>query len=897
MAKVFLFDGTGLLYRAYFAIDQSLSTTTGVPTGALFGVARMLIKFIKEHIKISEDYCAFIIDVKGGSTYRKELYEKYKAHRPETPEPLVRQLDYVEDLVNGFGIKLLKLHGYEADDIIATLVRNFNEEKDKLGISEINIVTSDKDLLQLVSDNVFVWRIEKGVTDIKKYTKKDVYERYGVYPHQIADFLALVGDVSDNIPGVPGIGEKTAAKILQDFGNVENALKQQDKLSEKLKEKLTSYIEDYELSRKLVELYLNVDIKINLNDLRYSGYNEEKLLDILKRLEFSSIIKELQLSASLLKAANYKTILSDMELRELYERIERANKVAVDFETTSLEPFSGKIVGISIAVEEGQAYYIPVAHVGAKNIEWGKVKQLLEKIISSKNFGGHNIKFDIKFMRTAGIEVGYPAFDTMIEAYLLNPNEKRFNLDDLSLKFLGHKMISYEELVQNSLPLFAGDFSYLPVEKATKYSCEDADMSLRIHNKLHTLIYSNEMMELYENIELPVVSVLAEMELNGVFFDLKYLSNLSSEMEKKLSVLSQKIFDIAGEQFNLNSPKQVGYILFEKLKLPSIKSTNTGAYSTDVEVLENLANEFEIAKLLLEYRKIQKLKSTYVDAIPTMVNRNTGRIHASFNQTGTATGRLSSSDPNLQNLPGRTDEGKEIRMAVRPQKENWWILGADYSQIELRILAHMSEDIELLRAFNENTDIHLETAKKIFNVSDEFVTESMRRIGKMINFAIVYGVSPYGLAKRIGMDVKETRKIIDAYFNTYKGVQEYLAATKEFAKKHGYVKTLFGRKREIPQINSKDQNIRAEGERVAINTPIQGTAADIMKIAMIKIYERMKKESLKSMMILQVHDELVFEVPEDEIEIMKEIVKSEMENAVKLRVPLIVDLYVEKYML
>ncbi|WP_448376241.1 DNA polymerase I [Fervidobacterium sp.] len=897
MAKVFLFDGTGLLYRAYFAIDQSLSTTTGVPTGALFGVARMLIKFIKEHIKIGEDYCAFIVDVKGGSTYRKELYEKYKAHRPETPEPLLRQLDYVEDLVNGFGIKLLKLPGYEADDIIATLVRNFNEDKDKLEISEINIVTSDKDLLQLVSDNVFVWRIEKGVTDIKKYTKKDVYERYGVYPHQIADFLALVGDVSDNIPGVPGIGEKTAAKILQDFGNVENALKQQDKLSEKLKEKLTSYLEDYELSRKLVELYSNVDIKINLNDLRYSGYNEEKLLDILKRLEFSSIIKELQLSTSLLKAANYKTVSSDMELRELYERIERAKKVAIDFETTSLEPFSGKIVGISIAVEEGQAYYIPVAHVGAKNIEWGKVKQLLEKIILSKNFGGHNIKFDIKFMKTAGIEVGYPAFDTMIEAYLLNPNEKRFNLDDLSLKFLGHKMISYEELVQNSLPLFAGDFSYVPVEEATKYSCEDADMSLRIHNKLHTLIYSNEMIELYENIELPMVAVLAEMELNGVFFDLKYLSNLSSEMEKKLSILSQKIFDIAGEQFNLNSPKQVGYILFEKLKLPSIKSTNTGAYSTDVEVLESLANEFEIAKLLLEYRKIQKLKSTYVDAIPTMVNRNTGRIHASFNQTGTATGRLSSSDPNLQNLPGRTDEGKEIRMAVRPQKENWWILGADYSQIELRILAHMSEDNELLRAFNENTDIHLETAKKIFNVSDEFVTESMRRIGKMINFAIVYGVSPYGLAKRIGMDVKETRKIIDAYFNTYKGVQEYLAATKEFAKKHGYVKTLFGRKREIPQINSKDQNIRAEGERVAINTPIQGTAADIMKIAMIKIYERMKKESLKSMMILQVHDELVFEVPEDEIEIMKEIVKSEMENAVKLRVPLIVDLYVEKYML
>ncbi|MFN3328993.1 MAG: DNA polymerase, partial [Fervidobacterium pennivorans] len=396
------------------------------------------------------------------------------------------------------------------------------------------------------------------------------------------------------------------------------------------------------------------------------------------------------------------------------------------------------------------------------------------------------------------IEPEYPAFDTMIEAYVLNPNEKRFNLDEMALKFLGYKMMSYDEVMQGALPLFAGDFSYVPVERAARYSCEDADISLRIHNKLYPLIYSNEMVELYEKIELPLVSVLAQMELNGVFFDTKYLSSLSLEMEKKLSSLSQRIFEIAGEPFNLNSPKQVGYILFEKLKLPAMKSTNTGAYSTDVEVLENLAPDFEIARLLLEYRKIQKLKSTYVDAIPTMVNKHTGRVHASFNQTGTATGRLSSSDPNLQNLPGRTDEGKEIRTAVKPQKENWWILGADYSQIELRVLAHMSEDEELIRAFSENRDIHLETAKRIFGVSDEFVNESMRRIGKMVNFAIVYGVSPYGLSRRIGLDVKETRRIIDAYFNTYKGVQSYIATIKEFARKNGYVKTMFGRRREVP---------------------------------------------------------------------------------------------------
>uniref|UniRef100_A0A7C4RZV5 DNA polymerase I n=1 Tax=Fervidobacterium pennivorans TaxID=93466 RepID=A0A7C4RZV5_FERPE len=897
MARAFLFDGTGLLYRAFYAIDQSLSTTTGIPTGALYGLARMLLKFIKEHITVGEDYCVFVVDVKGGSTYRRELYEKYKAHRPETPEPLLRQINLVGELIEGFGIKLVRMPGYEADDVIATLAKRFEKEKGLLEISEINVVTSDKDLLQLVNENISVWRIEKGVTDIRKYTVRDVYERYGVYPHQIVDYLALVGDASDNIPGVPGIGEKTALKILQDFGSVENALKNQDKLPDKIREKLLGYYEDYELSRKLVELNYEIELPINLKELKYQGYDSAKLLEVLKKFEFASIIKELQLSASLEKAVEYNVISKENELKGLLEEILKAKKVALDLETSSLDPFTGKIVGISIAIDEGRAYYIPVAHLDGPNLPLDKVKEFLKEVVGARRFGGHNLKFDIKFLKRAGIEPEYPAFDTMIEAYVLNPNEKRFNLDEMALKFLGYKMMSYDEVMQGALPLFAGDFSYVPVERAARYSCEDADISLRIHNKLYPLIYSNEMVELYEKIELPLVSVLAQMELNGVFFDTKYLSSLSLEMEKKLSSLSQRIFEIAGEPFNLNSPKQVGYILFEKLKLPAMKSTNTGAYSTDVEVLENLAPDFEIARLLLEYRKIQKLKSTYVDAIPTMVNKHTGRVHASFNQTGTATGRLSSSDPNLQNLPGRTDEGKEIRTAVKPQKENWWILGADYSQIELRVLAHMSEDEELIRAFSENRDIHLETAKRIFGVSDEFVNESMRRIGKMVNFAIVYGVSPYGLSRRIGLDVKETRRIIDAYFNTYKGVQSYIATIKEFARKNGYVKTMFGRRREVPQINAKDPNIRAEGERIAINTPIQGTAADIMKIAMIKIHERMKKENLKSMMILQIHDELVFEVPDDELELMKEIVKSEMENAVKLRVPLLVDIYVEKYML
>lgn len=898
MARVFLFDGTGLLYRAYFAIDQNLTTTKGVPTNALYGLARMLAKFIKEHIKVNEDYCAFALDVKGGSTYRKELYEQYKAHRPETPEPLLRQIELVDELVEGFGIKLLKLQGYEADDIIATLVNLFEKDKIKYNLTEINIITSDKDMLQLVNENVHVWRVEKGVTDLKKYTPSEVLEKFGVNPQQIKEYLALVGDVSDNIPGVPGIGEKTAVKILKEFGSVEEAIKNSAKLPEKIRDNLLSYFEDYELSKKLVELNTTIEIKIELRELLYTGLNNEKLLDVLKKLEFSSIIKELNLSADLLKKVEYKVVDNDKTFNQLVDEITRAKKIAFDLETTSLDPYTGKVVGISIAVDEGKAFYIPVAHVGSKNLNSDQISRLFKVLFDgTKNIGGHNVKFDIKFLKRMGIETPIPSFDTMIEAYLLNPNEKRFNLDELSLKLLGHKMISYEEVVKDSLPLFAGDFSYVPIESAAKYSCEDADMSLRIHNILYSLIYSNEMTELYEKIELPMISVLADLELNGVYFDVDYLNNLSKEMDKKLSLLSQKIFEITGEVFNINSPKQLGYILFEKLKLPSVKSTTTGAYSTDVEVLEYLAGEYEIAKLLLEYRKIQKLKSTYVDAIPSMVNKATGRVHASFNQTGTATGRLSSSDPNLQNLPGRTDEGKEIRMAVRPQKDGWYILGADYSQIELRVLAHITEDPELIRAFNENKDIHLETAKKIFNVSEEFVTENMRRIGKMVNFAIVYGVSPYGLSKRTGMDVKDTKKMIEAYFENYKNVQEYISTIKEFARKNGYVKTLFGRKRDIPQINSKDQNIRSESERIAINTPIQGSAADIMKIAMINIHNRLKEERMKSFMILQVHDELVFEVPEEEIERVKLIVKEEMENAVKLRVPLLVDIYVDKYML
>ncbi|MEN3042574.1 MAG: 5'-3' exonuclease H3TH domain-containing protein [Fervidobacterium sp.] len=471
MARVFLFDGTGLLYRAYFAIDQNLSTTKGIPTNSLYGLARMLLKFIKENIKINEDYCGFVLDVKGGSTYRKELYDKYKIHRPETPEPLLKQIEMADELVEGFGIKVLKLPGYEADDIIATLVSIFEKDRLKYNIEEINIITSDKDMLQLVNENVHVWRIEKGVTDIKKYTVSEVIERFGVNPSQIKEYLALVGDTSDNIPGVPGVGEKTAIKILREFGGIEEALKNTSKIPEKVRQTLQAYLKDYELSRKLIELNTNVEISIEPKSLLYTGLREGKLLEVLKKFEFSSIIKELNLSTNLLKKADYKVINDEKTFNLLIEEILKSKKIAFDLETTSLDPYDGKIVGISIAVDEGRAFYVPIAHVGSKNLGAEQSRKLFELLFDgTKSLGGHNVKFDMKFLRKIGIESYTPSFDTMIEAYLLNPNEKRFNLDELSLKLLGHKMISYEDVVKSSLPLFVGDFSYVPVESAARYS-------------------------------------------------------------------------------------------------------------------------------------------------------------------------------------------------------------------------------------------------------------------------------------------------------------------------------------------------------------------------------------------------------------------------------------------
>ncbi len=888
MARLFLFDGTALLYRAFFALDQSLQTSYGQPTGVVYGIARMLIKFLKDHVQLEQDYCAVVFDSKGGSTARKELFQEYKANRPEKPEIFIKQIEPAEEVVKALGLKVLKLQGYEADDIIATFAKKYREKFD-----EINIITADKDLMQLVDDKTFIWRPEKGASEFKKYDEKEVFEKYSVYPNQIMEFLALMGDSSDNIPGVPGIGEKTAASLLQKYGSVEKALEKLSELPEKVKRSLSENYELFELSKKLVELDFNVPLG-NLDELlegfKYSGFNNDELLNVLKKYEFSSLIRELGLNDKNLIKIEYKVVGKDANFKEIYDKINNYKEYILTIVATTPDSFSGEIIGVGVKPDDDIFYYIPLASAQKE-----KVLEFLTKILSCDcKIICHDAKNILKFLKSKGLKIKQVFFDTKISAYLLNPNEKNYDLDALALKYLGYQKSEVEDLTKGLLPLFANDLSYVSVEDMAKYLCEESEIVHKLYKKFYPGLYSNELLELMDKIEMPLVNVLADIELNGVYFDLNYLKELSHQVEEKLNYLSEKIYEMAGERFNINSSKQLAYILFGKLGIEPVKTTDKGSQSTDYEVLESLASEHKIAEYLMEYRKLQKLKSTYIDAIPTYVNPKTGRVHSNFNQTGTATGRLSSSDPNLQNLPGRTEEGKEIRKAVRAQKDSWWILGADYSQIELRILAHMSEDPELLRAFHEKIDVHSLTATKIFNIAPEFLTDNMRRIGKMVNFAIIYGVSPYGLARRLGLSVSETRKLIDNYFKSYPKVLEFIAKTKELAKKQGYVRTLFGRKRDIPQLHSKDENVKNEGERIAVNTPIQGTAADIIKLAMINIQKRM--EGLKSKMILQVHDELVFEVADDELEIVKNIVKEEMENVVKLKVPLEVEIYVGKEM-
>ena len=887
MARLFLFDGTGLAYRAYYAVDQSLSTSSGLPTNATYGVLRMLIKFLKEYIEIG-DCVAFAMDKKT-RTYRHELLEEYKAQRPQTPDAMIQQLPYIKKGVEALGIKVLEYEGCEADDVIATLAK-----KGEDFFKEIYIVTGDKDILQLVNEKIKVWRPLKGISDLELYDSSKVKEKFQVDPSQIIDMLSLMGDAVDNIPGVKGIGMKTAIELIQKYGNLENIYQNIDKNSRIGKLLLEGQADAFK-SKKLVTLMKDLDLGIEWEQLKYTGYRENELIEFLKQMEFSSVMKELGLYTQQDIQSTYIAVKDEKIFMDLINKMKKSQYVVIDLETDSLSPLDARIVGFSISLPDKSSYYVPIAHKNGPNIKMSLVLDNLKQILEQPGTKiiGQNLKYDYSVLKMRGINIVKPAFDTMIAAYLLNPDEKRFGLDELAMKFLNYKMISFDELVKNNSPLFSSlNFSDVSIEDATRYSAEDADVTRRLYEILNVKLHEADLLNVLEKIEMPLIPVLVDMELTGVYMNIDYLKDLSTKYATKMNELSQQIFEYAKESFNLNSPKQVAYILFEKLKIQGSKKTSTGDLSTRADVLEELADEHPIVQLILEYRKFQKLKSTYLDVLPRLVHPKTGRIHTSFHQTGTATGRLSSSDPNLQNLPTRQEEGKEIRRAIVPQKSGWKIISADYSQIELRVLAHLSGDQRLIEAFQKEEDIHTFTASKIFQVREDQVTPQMRAVGKMVNFSVIYGVSPYGLSQRTGLAYEQAQRFINEYFSLYPSVREYFAKVVAYAKTYGHVKTMFGRKREVPQLRSKDASIRQEGERIAVNTPIQGTAADIMKLAMIDLHSKMKQ--MNSKMILQVHDELVFEVPDNEVEQMLQIVRQSMEGVVKLSVPLKVDIVVSE---
>ena len=895
--RFIIIDGNAYMYRAFFAI-RDLATSTGFPTNALFGFTNTLLKILRE----DKPDCMVVVFDTGAPTFRHKEFAEYKANRPGMPDPLAQQLPVVKELLEAFNIPVLEREGYEADDVIGTLAK-----KAETADMEVVIVTGDKDALQLVSQNVKI--APHGFRGMQKddfvFDETEVRNRYGVSPDKITDLIGLMGDASDNIPGVPGIGEKTAAELIGQFGGIEDLLARVDEVKgEKRKELLKQYADQARLSKRLATIDTSVPVQVELEsydlELLPSGCpancDRDKLMNLFKRLEFRKLMRELDLSPAQEKAAEvkYHTILSEPDLGDLVDKLGSSPEFAIDTETTSLDPITSDIVGISLAYQPYEAYYIPVSHryMGAPRqlplkLVLGKLKPILEDPEIGKI--GQNVKYDFQVLKSHGVELAGISFDTMLASYLLNPSARGHDLATMAMEHLNHKVIPIEDLIGKGKTQITMD--EVDVEKVSQYSCEDADITLQLKNLLDPRLKSHEVESVFREIELPLISVLADMEMAGVEIDTVWLKELSGRITKQLDDLTRKIYDLAGEEFNINSTQQLGEILFEKMKLPTGKKTKTG-YSTNEAELERLSEAgYELPSRVLEYRGLSKLKSTYVDALPECINPGTGRVHTSFNQAVTETGRLSSSNPNLQNIPIRTDIGREIRRAFIPGEEGNLLLSADYSQIELRMLAHLSQDARLTEAFQKGEDIHSRTAALIFGLSSlDQITPDMRRRAKTINFGIIYGMGAFRLSKELGIPLSEAQQFIDSYFQTYAGVKAYFDRTLNFARENGYVTTISGRQRRIIEINSRDRVQREFAERTAINTPVQGSAADLIKLAMIKIANYLKSDGLKSKLLLQVHDELVFEVPESELDRVTSSVRSLMENAMPLDVPIKVDI-------
>lgn len=888
---LYLIDGSSYIFRAYHAI-RSLSNSKGFPTNAIYGFTNMIFKFLKDY---NPDYLAIVFDSKG-KTFRDKIYPLYKANREEPPDDLKQQIPKIYDVVDALAIPKVQMEGYEADDLIGTITRDSENQ----GLKVV-VITGDKDFSQLVSENVTLIDTMRN----KETRLEDVREKFSVSPERVTDVFALAGDSIDNIPGVKGIGEKTAKVLISKYGSLEGLFDNLDKLSRRQRELIEENKDKALLSKKLVTIKTDVPIEFTVDDFRFRGINKDNVLTIFEELEFKSLLRELgemnnsardispdKKASSEVYYDNYCLVFSDDELEKLINRIKEAAEVSLDLETTSAEPMRAKIVGVSLSAAPHEAFYIPVAHrslvVSRKQLSLDHVLERLKSIVEDERVKkiGQNLKYDYIVLEKYGLRLRGMVCDTMIAAHLLDSSRMSYSLDELAKIYLDHNTITYKDVTGSGRSKI--DFEEVDLEKAKVYACEDADVALLLCRKLLPLVEEKNVMKVYKEVFLRLIEVLARVEINGVKVDSSRLKELSAEFQDGLERLANDIYVQVGYEFNLNSPIQLRDVLFGKLMLPKKKLTRTGEPSTDVDVLNDLSRLHPVPQKILEYRGLSKLKSTYVDALPRLVNPETGRIHTSFNQVGTSTGRVSSSDPNLQNIPIRSEEGRRIREAFVPE-EGYVLLSADYSQIELRLLAHFSGDEGLRAAFRAGSDIHNRTASEIFGVPEDTVTPDMRRLSKSINFGIIYGISAFGLARQLGTSVSIARNYMNEYFRRYSSVKKYMEDLVRVAQDRGYAETILGRRRPIPELESTDRTVRGIGERTAINTPIQGSAADILEIAMVKIHDKLSS-GYKSKMILQVHDELLFEIYKDELDVVSEVVKEEMEGALTLEVPLRVDI-------
>ncbi|MCC6865397.1 MAG: DNA polymerase I [Ignavibacteria bacterium] len=937
--KLFLLDGMALAYRAYFSmIRNPLISSYGMNTSAIYGFINTLNKLIDDE---KPDFIAVAFDT-SEPTFRHKKYPDYKATREAMPDDLRPQIDKIKEVISAYNIPMIEQHGFEADDIIGTLVKRAEKE----GVMSF-MVTSDKDYMQLVNKNIKMYKPARSmqgqkVSDVEIIDSAAVKEKFGVGPESVIDILALMGDKVDNIPGIKGIGEKTASALIQTYGSLDNLYKNIEKITKpKLKENLITYKSDAFLSRELATIHCDMPLKIDFHKLTYSEKNVSLLEKLFTELEFKSLLKKLigstEQSVSIQAVAieeptllekppsfksslqdinsfqhKYYTIKTNDEFKRLCKKLKKTDEFSFDTETTSEDPMNAELVGLSFSFDEAEAFYVPILfNENAETDLFGKIAEEkkntdfkneklpnidletaltdLKPVLEDKKIGkiGQNIKYDMMVMKNYGLELKNPSFDTMLAAYVLKP-ESNYKMDNLSEQYLNYKCVPITQLIGSGKANTQITMDKVPFKQASDYAAEDADVTLRLYHRLEYELKKISLDNLCKEIEFPLVEVLADMEFTGVRVDTNILGEINEELKKAEKRLEKEIYQQAGIQFNINSTKQLADVLFNKLQLEAKRKIKTG-YSTDTKVLEELRNEHPIALKLLDYRTVTKLRSTYTEGLLEIINKKTGKIHTSYNQTVAATGRLSSANPNLQNIPIRTDIGRSLRKAFLPNKKGNILLSADYSQIELRIMAHLSGDENMIKAFERKHDIHRETASRIFKVKPDAVDPNMRRKAKEVNFGIIYGIQAFGLAQRLNIDQREARDIISTYFTNFPTINNWLEKTKEFARSKGYTETLAGRRRYLPNINNKNSVVRQRDERIAINMPVQGTAADMIKIAMIDIFNEFNKRKLKSKMILQVHDELVFDCEKSELDTVKKIVRNKMKNAIKMNVPIEVE--------